>query len=117
MIWFTLILVLSVFGGGLYFAVSRPPFPFPISTQENTWQGRLRFWFSYKFIASGLARAAQESNEDMSQWEHVEVYYSQGDWNCLVWMKGREGSMFIIVPRDSDPELQKNRWSEPPIIK
>jgi hypothetical protein len=119
-IWLTLSLVLCVFGGGLYFAVSRHPFLCPISTQEDSWQDRLRFWFNYKFIASGLARATQTSNEDMSEWEHVEASYVEGirTWWCVVSMKSssKKGPIFILVPPDGEPELHKHRLFKPLII-
>jgi hypothetical protein len=115
LIWFTFILIVCVFGGGLYYSVSRPPFLCPISTVEDAWQDRLRLWFSYKFITSGLTQAAQKYNEDMSEWDHVDVYYDEGIWLCFVDMKSnRKESILVIMPRDSEPELQKHRWSEPP---
>jgi hypothetical protein len=105
LVWFTFLLILCLFGGGLYYAISRPSFPFPISTLDSSWQARLHFWFNYKFIASGLERAAQKSNEKMSDWEHVEVWFSEHDriWWCFVSRK--KGSILIAVPEEREPGL------------
>jgi len=85
-IWLTLLLILCVAGGGLYYALfsARPPFNISCRLAEDK-VTQLRFLVCRGLIASRLAQFAEQKGKDVAKWNRVEVYYSSGSWRCYVY--------------------------------
>jgi len=85
-IWLTLLLILCVAGGGLYYALFSARLPFNISCSlEEDKVTQLRFLACRGLIASRLAQFAQQKGKDVAKWNRVEVYYYSGSWRCFVY--------------------------------
>src|SRR5438552_1811571 len=84
-IWLTLLLILCVAGGGLYYALFSARLPFNISCLGEDKVTQLRFLLCRGLIASRLAQFAEQKGKDVTKWDRVEVCYSSGSWWCFVY--------------------------------
>jgi len=83
-IWLALVLILCLGAGGVYLGLSTGPLPCGMVCEGDILK-HLRFLLNRRLIASKLLQFAQEKGKNVSEWDRVEVGYSDKEWICVIY--------------------------------
>jgi hypothetical protein len=97
----TLLLVICLIGGGLYYSLSHSSFPCPIVSKNPALLERLRIAFYHDWLATKLKQAALMQYGAPAGWRQVDVQYmATGEWECYVDESSNDAQMVVVIRKD-----------------